>query len=298
VSNEINDATRTWAYTFRSMETLNRDKNRACVVAWSCGNESGYGVNNQAEFDYAKAHDSTRLALISQQNLDRNPKSDFEDFHIYPTPILTGRQGLLVLATNANRAKCPVILTEYGAGNDQQLNTTWNAIWSNDALVGAFIWEWQAQGMYDKFPERWAVPSPGARNNATNGYRASGGNGPVTADRQITPMFYRLKAVHSPVNAVTSDVAPAVAANQDWRSQCTVPIQNRYSFTDLGELTCHYQLLAGGKILASGEGHIAAKPRSTVEANFPLVSGMDTLRLEFIHPDGRTVYTTNLSIKN
>ena len=30
-----------------------------------------------------KAHDPTRLAFISQQNLDKNPKTDFEDYH-YP----------------------------------------------------------------------------------------------------------------------------------------------------------------------------------------------------------------------
>jgi beta-galactosidase len=291
VATEINNADRTWAYTFRSMETLNRDKNRACVVAWSCGNESGYGVNNQAEFDYAKAHDPTRLALISQANLDRNPRSDFEDYHIYPTPTLEGRQGLNTLLASPNRSKAPVILTEYGAGNDQQLNTTWNAIWSNDSLVGAFIWEWQAQGMYDKFPERWSVPSPGARNNPTNGYRASGGNGPVTADRQLTPMFYRLKAAHSPIHAAATDVAPA-------DGKFVVPLQNRYSFTDLSELTCHWQALAGEKVLASGESHIAAKPRSSVDASFPATAGMDTLRLEFIHPDGRSVYATSLHIKS
>ena len=237
VASEIRDASRTWAYTFRSMETLNRDKNRACVVAWSCGNESSYGVNNQAEFDYAKAHDPTRLALISQANLDQNPKTDFEDYHIYPTPVLEGRQGLNTLAASPNRAKCPAILTEYGAGNDQQFNTTWNAIWANDSLVGAFIWEWQAQGMYDKFPERWSVPSPGARNNPTNGYRASGGNGPVTADRQLTPMFYRLKAVHSPVHTTAGEVAAA-------DGKFVVPIQNRYSFTE--PLGTHLPLAGDG----------------------------------------------------
>jgi len=63
VASEIRDATRTWAYVFRSKETLARDKNRACVVVWSCGNESSYGVNNQAEFDYMKANDPTRLGL-------------------------------------------------------------------------------------------------------------------------------------------------------------------------------------------------------------------------------------------
>ena len=80
--------------------------------------------------------------------------------------------------------------------------------------------------------------------------------------------------------------------------QCVVPLQNRYSFTDLSELTCRWQALAGEKVLATGESHVVAKPRSTVDASFPAIPGMDTLRLEFIHRDGRTVYVTSLRVKS
>lgn len=288
VVNEIRDASRTWAYVFRSQETLARDKNRACVVVWSCGNESGYGVNNQAEFDYMKANDPTRLALISQQNLDRNPKTDFEDYHLYPFP---SPQELRTMSASTNRVKVPIILTEYGAGGATGLANTWNVIWSTDAIVGATIWEWQAQGMYDKFPERWSIPSPGARNDPKTGYRTSGGNGPVTADRQITPLYWNLKMAHSPVNTTAREVAPAAG-------QCVVPLQNRYSFTDLAELTCHWQTVVGDKVLSSGESHIAAKPRSLVDASFPATAGMDTLRLEFFDADGRSVYVTRLHTKD
>jgi len=287
VSNEIRDPSRTWAYLFRSKETLARDKNRACVVIWSCGNESGYGVNNQAEFDYMKAHDPTRLALISQQNLDKNPSTDFEDYHLYPYP---SPQELKTHIASTNRSKVPVILTEYGSGGAAGMASTWNIIWSTDAIVGATIWEWQAQGMYDKFPERWSVKSPGARNDPDTGYRASGGNGPVTADRQITPLYWNMKMAHSPVNTSARLIAPKAG-------HCLVPLQNRYSFTDLAELTCHWQALAGEKVLASGESHIAAKPRSSVNASFPATPGMDTLRLEFFHPDGRSVYVARLHTK-
>ena len=77
-----------------------------------------------------------------------------------------------------------------------------------------------------------------------------------------------------------------------------MPLQNRYSFTDLGELTCRWQALSGEKVLASGESHIEAKPRSSVDASFQAAPGMDTLRLEFIHPNGRSVYVTKLHVKS
>ncbi len=146
--------------------------------------------------------------------------------------------------------------------------------------------------MYDKFPERWGQRAPGARtNDAKTGYRALGGNGPVTADRKIQPIFAQLKAAHSPVHTAATEVAAA-------EGKCVVPLQNRYSFTDLGELTCRWQALAGEKELARGESHIEAKPRSSVNASFPASTGMDTLRLEFIHPDGRSVYVTKLHVKS
>ena len=286
VANEIKDASRTWAYVFRSRETIARDKNRACVVAWSCGNESSYGVNNQAELDYVKANDPTRLALISQVTIGQSPKADFDDYHYPPVPQMKA-----MLASPA-RARVPAIYTEIGGIEDpwgQILADNWGPIWSSDGITGAFIWEWQEQHLADKFPQRWNTPSPGAKGlDRATGIRLTGGGGAVTADRQPKPdRYFNLKMVYSPVTTTAREVDPAAG-------QCLVPLQNRYSFTDLSELKCHWQALAGDRELAAGDTHISARPRSTVDAKFPATAGMDTLRLEFIHPDGRSVYATRL----
>ena len=288
VAGEMRDLTRQWAFLLRARETLARDKNRPSVVVWSCGNESGYGPNGQAVFDYMKANDFTRLALISQQGLGPNPKTDFDDYH-YP-PVAQMKEML----KSPNRAKVPAIYTEIGGIEDpwgKILAANWEPIWGSDGITGAFIWEWQEQNLADRFPERWSIPSPGARGIDAKGIRLSGGGGAVTADRQIKPnRYYNLKMVYSPVTTAAREVSPAAG-------KVTVPLQNRYSFTDLSELTCRWQALAGDKELAHGESHVAAKPRSTVDAAFPATTGMDTLRLEFIHPDGRSVYAARLRVK-
>ena len=286
IASEVRDGSRTWAYILRTKETIDRDKNRPSVVAWACGNESGYGVNNQAMFDYAKAHDPTRPAFISQQNQGQNPRTDFEDYH-YPSV-----QQLRNMA-NPNHAKIPVIITEQPSTDVGVAEVTnfWNIIWPADNIVGSFIWEWQAQGMYDKFPERWAIPAHGAAiNDPKTGFRNAHGSGPVTAERQITPVFDFMKNLYTPVITAAKEVAPA-------DGKFVVPIQNRYSFTDLSELACRWQALAGGKVLAAGESRIDAKPRSSADASFPATPGMDTLRLEFFHPDGRSVYTVSLKVR-
>ena len=72
------------------------------------------------------------------------------------------------MLTSPNRAKVPVIFTEIGGIEDpwgKILADNWDVIWSTDGIAGAFIWEWQDQGMADKFPERWSIPSPGARGH-------------------------------------------------------------------------------------------------------------------------------------
>jgi beta-galactosidase len=300
ISNEVRDATRTWAYVFRAKETLARDKNRPSVVAWSCGNESGYGVNNQAMFDYVKANDPTRLAFISQANLGQNPKSDFEDYHYPKIDVIKS------IAASPNRAKAPAFLTEYSPSNGG-VAYAWDVIWPNDAMVGAFLYQWQDQGQTDRFPERLAFHSPGVppysfvpgsapavngtpAADPVTGMRLTGGHGSVSTDRLlIKPLAQNLRLVYSPVATTATTVAPA-------GGQCVVPVLNRYSFTDLAELTCHWQALAGEKVLATGESHVAAKPRSSVDATFPATAGMDALKLEFIHPDGRSVCTISLKV--
>ena len=290
VSNELGNVSRQWAYIQRSKETLDRDKDRACVMAWSMGNEKGYGINAQAALDYMKAHDATHLALISQQGL--NVKGgDFEDSH-YPS-----LDKLRQIAASPNRQKLPAIITEqphifcvkgvmdYDYGNQdfwgQGLNNNWDIIWKSDSMVGSFIWEWQDQGMADKFMgDRRGV-------DAATGLRDNNYKGVVTATRQPKPEYYNVKMTYTPVVVDTKRIAPA-------NGTISVPVQNRYSFTNLAELTCRWQALAAGKELARGDARVACDPRTSGVASFPATAGMDTLHVEFVHPDGRTIISANL----
>jgi hypothetical protein len=162
----------------------------------------------------------------------------------------------------------------------QALLNTWDIVWPADGIAGSWIWEWQDQGMADKFPDRAGV-------DPVTGMREENNKGLVTSDRKIKPAYWNVKMVYSPVTIAAREVAPA-------NGQCAITIQNRYAFTDLSELSCRWQALAGGKELAHGESRIVCKPRSSTDAMFPATAGMDTLRLEFIHSDGRSIYATAL----
>jgi len=109
----------------------------------------------------------------------------------------------------------------------------------------------------------------------------------VSATREVKPEYYNVKMVYSPVVTEARQITPA-------GGKVVVPMLNRYSFTDLGELACKWQAFAGGRELAHGDAQVACPPRSSAQATFPATAGMDTLRLEFFHPDGRSVYSANL----
>jgi beta-galactosidase len=48
------------AYVERMKQVVHRDKNHACIIIWSLGNEAFYGRNHKAMYDWVKATDPTR----------------------------------------------------------------------------------------------------------------------------------------------------------------------------------------------------------------------------------------------
>jgi beta-galactosidase len=269
-------------------ETLARDKNRPCVLAWSLGNESGDGPNGAAMLDYALAHDPTRPAFVSCCDKGTYPRQSFNDFH-YPDA-----GGLTEMATRQN---APDICTEephiffvtggqeydYGVNDlwGQVLADVWTHVWPSKSIVGSFVWEWQDQGLADKFPSRDGVDQEGLRSNNHKGI--------VDGYRNCKPEYFHVKMVYSPVCIDQREVEVI-------DGKVSVAVQNRYAFTDLGELTCRWQALSGGKAIATGEMHLPCPPQTSFIADLAAPPGMDTLRLEFIHPDGRSIYATRLRV--
>jgi beta-galactosidase len=278
------------AFVQHAVETLARDKNRPCVLAWSCGNESGWGPNFKAMADYVATTDPTRPRFVSCCPKSDDPVLSFNDYH-YPqdaslNKIATG-PGPSVLTEGPHIFYVkPGQLYDYGVNDlwGEALAATWNRVWPSKPIFGAFIWEWQDQGLADKYPDRTNVDPSGLRSDNHKGI--------VTGYRVPKPEYYHVKMVYSPV---TVDAHEVQADGQN----LAVEVQNRYAFTDLSELTCRWQALGTlqqDRILAEGETHPACAPRTNTTLRFPVSPGMDTLRLEFIHPDGRSIYSTRLHI--
>ena len=118
------------------------------------------------------------------------------------------------MTSNSSRGKIPAIMTEqphtfcvravmdydYGFQDfwGQALLNTWDIVWPADGIAGSWIWEWQDQGMADKFPDRAGV-------DPVTGMREENNKGLVTSDRKIKPAYWSVKMVYSPVTIAARD---------------------------------------------------------------------------------------------
>jgi beta-galactosidase len=293
IGGKVNDPAFAPALLLRTADTIGRDKNRPCVLAWSLGNENPLGKNQQLVRDLAARLDPTRPAFVSQMAPKDLKGQDFRDMH-YPSPGAVDDY----VAHGSSRA--PAVFSEHphifyqkqtqdydpGASDlwSETLIKTWAKLWQDPTILGSFIWEWQNQGIADKNPDRtrdfWYGPDH---------LRQENNKGIVDAYRHPKPEWWIVKMAYSPIVIGAHTVAPANGA-------CTVSLTNHYTFTDLNELTCRWTAFNGETTLKSGSVRIACPPGTQTEARLPAPAGMTALRLEFDKADGVSVVGARLPV--
>ena len=293
INEKNNDPAFTPALLRRAADTLGRDKNRPCVLSWSLGNENGVGKNSQTVIDFVKAHDPTRPAFISQGGYWGPKGQSFQDMH-YPTPADVDNY----VARDSGRlpaqfSEQPHIFyqkeaQDYDPGASdlwsETLTRTWDKIRVTPTILGSFIWEWQNQGIADKFPDKTRDFYYGK-----DYLRQENNKGVVDAYRNPKPEYWIVKMAYSPVGISARTVVPVGGS-------CAVALTNRYSFTDLSELLCRWTASKDGVALKSGVSRIPCAPGGSVTALFPAPTNMTALRLEFDRADGVALTLARLDV--
>ena len=216
-----------WGRTFfeRVERMVRRDKNHPCVIAWSLGNESGYGPNHDAAADWVRGYDSSRVLhhegalkqawVQSHSRYDRGGERS-NDFHnpMYPQVadiVAFAKQDPQAPETDSRR---PFIMCEYShaMGNSCGcLKDYWDAIYAHHGLQGGFIWDWIEQGIRKIDPatgrEFWAYGGDfGDEPNDANFCC----NGMIMPDRTIKPQMHEFKKIAQPVWITAGDLAKGV----------------------------------------------------------------------------------------
>ena len=291
----INDQVKDPAYApyllQRGRETVARDKNRPCVLAWSLGNENPAGQDSQEVLDLVRQMDPTRPAFVSGQDPESMKGQLWKDDH-YPGPESIDRYAADT-RWGSNLTEHPhtffekdVLAYDPGAHDvwSETLVKTWDKLWKAPNILGSFIWEWQSQGIADKNADTTTDFYFG-----TGYMRQENNKGIVTAYRVPKPELWIVKSVYSPVVITTRTISPSGGV-------CAVPVTNHYSFTNLSELTCRWTAMSGDTKLQTGILPIDCGPMQSVTATVPAPAGTTAVRMEFLHPDGSAVIAYNLAV--
>jgi beta-galactosidase len=232
------------AWVDRAARLVRRDKNHVSVIVWSLGNESGHGVNHDAEAGYIRRYDPSRPIqyegcirwgwLVDQQVSDLLVP-------MYP-PI-----SAIVAHARSGRQRQPLIMCEYShaMGNSNgTLAEYWDAIESTPGLQGGFMWEWFDHGLAQRLPDgttRWAY-------GGDFGDRPNDGNfcldGLLWPNRTPKPALWEHRQLAAPVRA---------SASPDALRAGSIELANRQSFTGLDWLRASWQLTADGEVVGGGE---------------------------------------------
>jgi len=282
------------AFEQRARETVRRDKNHPSVILWAIGNENKNGRNLQVVADLVKELDSTRPRAVSWFDGSKY-NVELADSH-YTTPANIAKAG-----ENARTTGRPHIYLENPNTGDARLaadagyyerwgaviQRVWDTCLKYDTIPGTFIFEWQDRAIADKCATKPFVYFP------ETGIQLLKMKGIVDAFRNPRTSLYELKMAYSPIRISDSaTVSPG---------KVSFPVENRYSFTDLGVLNTAWVLEHKGKTIVSGHTRVSRPPLSAGRVELALPSNAlteaDALRIDFSHPDGKTVVSHRFVLK-
>ncbi|MDL2223567.1 DUF4981 domain-containing protein [Bacteroidales bacterium OttesenSCG-928-M11] len=235
----------------RTIRMFERDKNFACIITWSLGNESNFGPNYEATYSWLKENDKASRPVQCERTW-----SEFTDIIC---PMYSSLNNVENYANNPESYR-PYILCEYAhamgnsTGNFQEY---WDLFMKYPILQGGFIWDWVDQGLatYDEQGRKyWSYGGDLGGHLWTHDENFCA-NGLINADRTIHPGLNEVKKVYQPI---------WIKGETPTNGQIKLNISNHYLFTDLKELKFSWEILQEGKLVKTGEDIVQGKPGKTI----------------------------------
>lgn len=233
-------------YVDRMERMLERDKNHPSIIMWSLGNESGYGCNHDAMYDFGHERDPDRLVhyegevrVLQVLDDSKVPPRASDIYTSMYTPIAR-----LEELGSRDYYTMPHIICEYGhaMGNGPgALKEYWDLFYKYDRLQGGFIWEWVDHGLrqFTEDGEEYFAYG-GDFGDQPNDYNFVI-DGLIMPDRTPSPGYYELKKVMEPVLVEEIDLSAG-----------KLKFTNRYDFSSLDHFNATWNIEVDGKIIQQG----------------------------------------------
>lgn len=234
----------------RTKRMVLRDRNHPSVIFWSLGNECGGGSNFSTTYTTCKSLDSR---FVHYEGAESGTNYSDLGSNMYPT----------VSSVQGNRSGLngkPYFICEYAHAMGQavgNLKEYWDVIENSTGIIGACIWDWVDQSVYD--PARLVSGQKKSENgfnywvsgydyNSTSGinYGFQGNflnNGIITPDRTWTGKLSEVKKVYQYVK-FSSFNASAKSVN----------IANKYAFMPISQdnFDIAYRVMKDGRLMEEG----------------------------------------------
>ncbi len=222
-------------YVDRMQRMVGRDKNHPCVIVWSLGNESGFGVNHEKMAEWTRSFDNTRLI-----HYDRDLECKTVDFH---SSMYTSPEVLEERAQEPN-PRTSIFLCEYahamgnGPGGFKEY---WDMFYKYPRLQGGCVWDWLDQGIRVKT----------ADGKEYFGYGGDFGDEPNDAQFLINGLVFP-DYTPSPGLIEYKKVIEPVLTEEANLSKGKIKLTNRYDFRALDCLQLDWRVVSGEQVLQSG----------------------------------------------
>lgn len=255
-------------------ELVVRDVNHPSVLFWDNGNEGGF--NRGLDKDYALYDPQQRVVLHPWEKFNGSDTKHYPNYDYMVKAAATGQE--VFFPTEFMHAL-------YDGGAGAALDDFWNMMLQHPHGGGGFIWALLDEAVI--------------RTDKGGEYDADGNHAPdgiVGPHREKEGSFYTIKEIWSPVHIE----APVL----DDRFNGEVPVDNRYSFTNLKQCSFSWKLVRFPSARASGtaavaeiKGAVAAvdvKPGEKGMLNLKLSASWknyDALYVSAIGPDKKEVFT-------
>lgn len=237
------------AYMERAIRLVLRDKNHACVLLWSLGNESGVGPHHAAMANWIRAYDPSRF--VHYEGGRAGPEISDVFSAMYPNLewIRT------VLADP--KEKRPVLMCEYAYAKGNSTGNFfkfWDMVDAYPRFHGGFIWDWQDKALLhinSKGEQFYAYGGDFeevfdyARYYQQNEDPQMCCNGIVGPDLVPHPGAYEVKKVQAPISVYTMSDQDILAGR--------LIVENKYHSLDLSHLDITWELLEDGRPIQNGK---------------------------------------------
>lgn len=221
-----------------------RDKNRPCVVIWSMGNESAYGVTFEKALAWVKSYDKSRLTHYeSAQYTDGKRKYDYSNLDLYSRMYPSISEMAEYIDGDGDK---PYILCEYchAMGNGPgDLEDYFQFFDSHETTCGGFVWEWCDHAIYKgKAANGKAMYAYGGDSGETIHDGNFCMDGLVYPDRRPHTGLLEFKNIHRPARIANYDGANGI-----------LTLHNYLDFSDIRDyLTMSYEVTCDGQVVTSG----------------------------------------------